>query len=820
MNLAGRGGMGEVYRALDLRLEQIVAIKFLPDAKAGQAAFAERLLSEVRIARQITHPNVCRVYDIGEIDGQPFITMEYVDGEDLGSLLRRIGRIPADKAAEMARRLSLGLAAAHEKGVLHRDLKPANIMIDSRGHVLITDFGVAGFAGQLQGDEKGGTAAYMAPEQLTGKAATIQSDLYSLGLVLFEMFTGKRPFEGSSVQELANARQGGPFLSASVLVTDLNPAIDRIISKCLDPDPHARPASAFAVASAFPGDDALAAAVAAGETPSPDMVAASGTIEGLTPRMALFCSLFIAAALVLMTLLSGRATLVEQAHLERSTDSLDESARRILRSVGHVETARDSAHGFFFTSAFLRYQHDRSGDRGDSVPAVPPQPIAFWYRDSPTYLETRSFMCCDAVPGGIWLWEPAPQVPGERLLVLTPSGQMQRLEVLPARVDDSGTHARTLDWESVFGAAGLRREDFQPVPSRWLPEFFADERAAWLGSYPGEPPGSLRVEAASLNGRLAFFQIVTAYTRPGRDDPFQSPPAQRASDSIGVVLITVVTTLGLWLAVRNLKLRRGDRRGAIRLLAIGYGLDVLSWVLLGSHVPRLNYEWRLLEMATGWALFRAAVLWLFYMALEPYVRRRWPHVMISWIRLLAGRFRDAKVGGDILIGVASGCATALLFQIYQALVKSWIDLGPLVALKGPRHAAGLWLADLHSSVVLAFVTLFLFLLLRTALRQQWLAVTAFCLIQGAVVAVQDLGDGVIIGLQYLLVALFLVRFGFVTVATGIFVYTIFVSFPITANVSSWYFGTSLFALFSIATLAGFALQTTLAGRRLIKDELW
>jgi serine/threonine-protein kinase len=807
--------MGEVYRALDLKLDQVVAIKFLPEAKAEQPAYAERLLSEVRIARQITHPNVCRVYDIGEIDGQPFITMEYVDGEDLGSLLRRTGRLPAERATEMARRLCLGLAAAHEKGVLHRDLKPSNIMIDGGGRVLITDFSVAAFVGQLQGAEKGGTAAYMAPEQLTGIAASIQSDLYSLGLVLFEMFTGKRPFgKTSSIPELVDARERGSFLTASALVGDLDPAIDRIISKCLDPEPQARPVSAFVVAAALPGEDVLAAAMAAGETPSPDMVAGSGTMEGLRPLTVLFCTLFVAAALVLITLLSGRASLIEQAHLERSADSLDVSARRILQSVGQAEPARDSAHGFFFTPAFLRYQRDRSGNLWDNMPPVAPLPIAFWYRDSSAYLEPHSFTCCGVVPGGIWLWEPAPQVGGERLLVLSASGQLEHMEVLPPRVDDSSNPVGSFDWNTAFAAAGLRPENFHPVPPRWLPAFFADARAAWLGSYPSGPPRSLRVEAASLRGRLVFFQTVTAFTRPGRDELSQSPPAQQASDLIAVILVTAVSTLGVWLALRNLRLRRGDRRGALRLLVIGYVLDFLTWALLGAQVRKIGFEWRLAEMAAGWALFRAAVLWLFYMALEPYVRQRWPHAMISWSRLLAGRLRDAKVGGDILIGIASGCAMALLFQLYQALFRPWVDLGPLTALKGPRHSAGLWLADLHSSVVLAFVMLLTFLLLRTALRRQWLAVVSFGLIQGAAVAVQNLADGVIVGIQYLVVALFLVRFGFVTVATGIFVYTILVSFPITANVSAWYFGTSLFALFSIAALAGFASQTTLAGRRL------
>ena len=135
LGLVGRGGMGEVYRALDLTLNQPVALKFLPHATASRPDVLERFHGEVRIARQVSHPNVCRVYDIGQVDGSAFISMEYVDGEDLGGLLRRIGRLPADKAIEIARKLCAGVAAAHAKGVLHRDLKPANIMKIGRAHV-------------------------------------------------------------------------------------------------------------------------------------------------------------------------------------------------------------------------------------------------------------------------------------------------------------------------------------------------------------------------------------------------------------------------------------------------------------------------------------------------------------------------------------------------------------------------------------------------------------------------------------------------------------------------------------------------------------
>src|SRR5579863_4103772 len=295
----GQGGMGEVYRADDIVLNQPVALKFLPPDVTDNPQALDRFRNEVRIARQVSHPNVCRVYDLGEINGQLFLSMEYVDGEDLGVLLRRIGRLPEPKALEISRKLCAGLAAAHEKGVLHRDLKPGNIMLDSHGQVLITDFGLAALTGQVEGAEiRNGTPAYMAPEQLDGKEVTVRSEIYSLGLVLYEIFTGKRPFESSTLSDLIRTRNESAPASPSTLVHDLDPAVERVILRCMERDPALRPQSALAVAAALPGGDPLAAALAAGETPSPQMVAAAGDASGLSPKIAIACLAFVVAGLI------------------------------------------------------------------------------------------------------------------------------------------------------------------------------------------------------------------------------------------------------------------------------------------------------------------------------------------------------------------------------------------------------------------------------------------------------------------------------------------------------------------------------------------
>ncbi len=216
----GRGGMGEVYRADDLKLGQPVALKFLPADVDKDPARLTQLHTEVRMARQVSHPNVCRVYDIDEEEGTTFLSMEYVDGEDLSSLLKRIGRFPEDRALEIARQICAGLAAAHERDVIHRDLKPANVMIDGTGKVRITDFGLAGASGEAI---RAGTPAYMAPEQLAGQEVTAQSDIYALGLILYEIFTGQRALDGKNLAEIIHKREQSGIIPPTAIVKSARP---------------------------------------------------------------------------------------------------------------------------------------------------------------------------------------------------------------------------------------------------------------------------------------------------------------------------------------------------------------------------------------------------------------------------------------------------------------------------------------------------------------------------------------------------------------------------------------------------------------------
>jgi len=249
LSVLGSGGMGVVYKARDRELDDLVALKMLKREVAGDQALVARLKTELKLARRITHPNVLRTFDFGEIDGHPFISMEYVRGITLRDMLEQSGRLPFSAAVWLARQLIAGLASAHALSILHRDIKPENVLLDPGGNVKLMDFGLARPAGRHEKGETRegwivGTPHYLAPEQIEGKEPTPRSDVYACGVVLYELFTGELPFGGGNPMEILMRHAQDPPRPPRELWPEMPAALEALVLAALANDPTARPADA------------------------------------------------------------------------------------------------------------------------------------------------------------------------------------------------------------------------------------------------------------------------------------------------------------------------------------------------------------------------------------------------------------------------------------------------------------------------------------------------------------------------------------------------------------------------------------------------
>jgi serine/threonine-protein kinase len=825
--MAGRGGMGEVYRAEDLTLGQVVAIKFLPEALSQDAATLARFHSEVRIARQVSHPNVCRVFDIGDAGGTPFLSMEYVDGEDLASVVRRIGRLSPDKATEVARQICAGLAAAHERGVVHRDLKPANVMLDGAGKIRITDFGLAGLAASIQGaDIRAGTPAYMAPEQLTGKEVTTKSDIYSLGLILYEILTGKRAFEASTLPELIKLREQGTITNPSTLVRDLDPLIERVILRCLELDPSKRPLSALQVAAALPGGDPLAAALAAGETPSPEMVAAAGAKEGMRPRVALVLLAIVALGLVASLLIAESTQLVNRVTLDSPPEVLATRAREIISRLGlPAGAAADAAYGFEINNGYLNYvqSHDKSRTRWQTLEKSSLPAMTFWYRQSPNPLFAQEFFGPGAMGGGqVYPRDPAMDTTAMALVVLDTTGKLVHFEVVPPERSASVQNAKTPDWAGFFAASGLNIAEFRPTAPEWAPLVPTDSRLAWTGTVPESADVPIRVEAAAFHGEPVYYRMIFPWTIPGRDTETALTGPQKVASVMIVLLILIVFVGGVALARWNIKADRADMKGAARLGAFVFVTFLVLWILSTHHLPDFLEAISFL-VAVASAALRTFFAMVLYVALEPFVRRREPQTLISWTRLLAGKLRDPLVGRDLLIGAVYGVVLFMVEASDNLILPLFGKLPPIPggvsteSLLGLRHALAQVLLFVLGQTIDSLGIFFMLFVLQRILRSAWIA----ALVVAAAGTVLSLGSNgseypwisaVFLVILYLSFLLVLKRFGLLTLLVGLVVQAVLLIFPATTHLSRWYAAPSLVGMTAIAALAIYGFRTALAGQ--------
>ncbi len=832
VGLLGTGGMGEVYRADDLKLGQPVALKFLPGGLADDQSRLNRFLNEVKIARQVSHPNVCRVYDVGEADGHHFLSMEYVDGEDLATLLKRIGRLPEDKAVQIARQLCAGLAAAHELNILHRDLKPANVMIDGRGRARLTDFGLAGLAESFQGAEvRAGTPSYMSPEQISGKEVTIRSDIYSLGLVLYELFTGKRAFDGGSLAELTQQQLESMPTSPSSFMTTFDPAVERVLLRCMDKDPAHRPENALAVAVALPGGDPLAAALAAGDTPSPEMVAAAGPQGGLRPGVAMACLVAVLVLWVAGWFPFRRLNPYDHLPFVKTYEALKENGSEIAERLGYEEPPRDTWGGFGFD--FLEYFHLIQEYGPNSLPEHVSQPgqAVLWM----DYRQDDGPLAPLRLSGRVNWGHPAPTI-GEVAMELNLQGHLTELRVTPSW-RETETEAEEVDWAVLFDVAGLDIEQFEPGTPTVRPLNFADVRMAWTGTLPDYGDRPVRIEAAALDGKpISFVRIISSdarWTTEGGQPPQVATGFFSAATLLLVVVGLLVVAAALFLVAHNLRLGRGDRKGAFRIAVFVFAARSLHWAFSGDHVGDPQ-ELISLAVAISGATTMALLAWVVYVAGEPYLRRLWPEALVAWTRLLTGRLRDPLVGRDVLIGCTFSSLQGLvgvwaLWCAERAGIVGLIPLqGSLVMLRGGRYAVGQLFWTVFISTALALGIMILFLLLRMICRKTWIAGVVLCLLWGSVTALNFAGlfGGVEAGLFGLLFqtvtvgfyVVLLVRFGLLALVAGS-VFGFLGSFGIfSLDAASPLFGLGLFVTAVAFAFAAYGWHTSIAGRSLMQDR--
>mgnify|MGYP001460828945 CR=1 FL=1 len=731
IGLLGRGGMGEVYRAEDLKLGQEVALKFLPPGFERDPVRLEHFLGEARTARHVTHSNVCRVHDIGEYAGHHYLSMEYVDGEDLGSLLRRIGRVPPERALLIARQACDGLAAAHAQGVLHRDLKPANVMIDGRGRVRITDFGLATWVQDERNDEIAGTPAYMAPEQISGEGVSVQSDLYSLGLVLYELFTGRRAFEARSLQEYRRAHREQPPTPPREHVPELDPAIEDAILRCLAKDPARRPASAAEIVASLPGLDPIAMAQEAGETPSPQLVAeARGELT--SPRALVAWLALLLAACAVVWLLPGGVTLTERVELPLEPEVLAFRAREVLAAEDAQRAPpADTAYGF----------EEREHEGAPT--------LVFWYRESRHLLIPALDDLAVARLGA----DNPPLAVGDRVLWL----------------DAAGTP--------------LRREERTPDGSLVVKDL--DARGAALAPEPRPDDGGASGVVLTVL-RLAFFATV------------------------------------FLMVARNVRAGRVDRTGAFRLGLVTVLAVSASW-LLAAHrlaLPGLRVmDW--MRIGVALALLVGGQLWLFYVAIEPFLRKQWPRRLTTWTRLAHGDWRDPLVARDVLVGTAAMVAFVAVLQVlFRAVPSSHSTFHfQLSSLLGTRQVLGNLLYHTVYAAMYAWGVAAFLLVFFSVTRRLWLAIALDAAVLGILHGLQfSYPDGMSwlnvamwpAGLALCLVVF--ARFGMLALVATQCVLFWFASSPGSASPTAWAGFPVRTALVLLAALGVATFLGALAGR--------
>ncbi len=696
-------------------------------------------------------------------------------------------------------------------------------MIDGDGNVRITDFGIA-TAGADAGGGIAGTPQYMAPEQLAGAPATIKSDIYALGLILFEMFTGRRAHDAKTIAELKSLHDTGTLTTPSALVRDLDPAIERAIVRCLERDPDRRLASALAVAASLPGANRLAEALAAGETPSPELLIAAAETEAVPVRTAVALLAALLTSVAAYALLSPRATMAALVPLDKPPAVLEDRAQQILAAFGDRETPGDSAFGFALPPDYPRWvvQSGQAGNRWSAEHKDTGPGVVFWYRRSPREMAPQrpAFTVSTS--------DPPLTTTDMALVLLDTRGRLQELHDVPVQHETATGPPPPADWSAAFAAAGLTMASFAPVEPEWTPPSFADTRAAWEGTSPDDKDIRLRIEAAAYRGRLVSFYLIGPWTRASRMTPLPQTSIAIALGAVSALVWLVLLLAAAALARRNVRVNRADRRSAARL-AVGYMLlQAAGWIVGNHHVSTVTLETESFFKMLATAAFNGGGLWVLYLAIEPYGRRLWPDGLLGWTRLFSGHIVDPRVGRDVLVGSALGGALLMVDLFHQTpTLRGAATAAPALgfsinSLAGPGSLILEWIQQTFNSLQTALLIVFMFVALRLLVRRTWLAIGIGIMIVAASsnssVSGQPLWiDAIFAVLGISLITYGIFRFGLLVTTVMLLVDNIPSSIPFTGRAAGWATMPGMMSAVLVVALGCFGFYAARTGQPLFGD---
>jgi hypothetical protein len=626
---------------------------------------------------------------------------------------------------------------------------------------------------------------------------------------------------------MAQQRERSTVTLPSTYVKEIDPVIERVIMRCLEKDPARRPTSAIQVAAALPGGDPLAEALAAGETPSPEMVAAAGAEGALAPWIG--CSILAGFILLLCAnvFLSERSQLMNLLPVGKSPEILQEDSRNILQSIGYNVPVADSGYWWGVEDDYWPYSSQiPAPERYRIVGSDFPSPVRFSYRQSPAPLQTT-------FPFQVARYNPARATPGDSLVELDEQGHLSSLRITPVtnsqqdskpsdpHVPSDSLPANQQAWPGLFAAAKLDMGKFKPVDADWYPREIMDRQFAWQGQQFGK---NIRVRAGTFRGKPVYFEVLAPWKKESAGEYNSSLGAYRLVNVINLTLAASLFCLAAFLAVRNLRRERSDARGGIRGSALLFVALSIS-IILDTHWAGdslWGWDWwqLLVALPAGLALQYAA----FYVGFEPSFRRTWPELLISWSRFLAGDSRNPLVGRDVLMGGFVGAAAAFLYQLLVTL-PYWFSIKSVTPEFTVDSGLAPFIGRLSAGIVNPFLNTigclaFLFVALKL-LRRKSLAILAIFTVW-TMFSLQTENPMGLLPISMLIAALMttcILKNGALGMIVAMFVEFIIRYQPLTWDFSRWYAPYSLMTLLVMLAIAFYGFSCSLGRRPLLGDKL-